>query len=276
MKKVRHLVLSDIHENSGSLQRILAEAEKTTRGYDDIWILGDLVGHADRISGKDAFVSDVPAVLGLIEGKTAEAVLGNWEYWLTHPEDDETNPAQGKYADQLHVLRAGMDEPELELVRRLSMKNFTAVPEGTPEFTLFHGCSFTIHSGEAYMPAPWESYLFPKELNRVTRGLFENKNHLTTDHFVFGHTHIPGYFVYSTRTLTNAWMQFNESWLGKVFPYRNGVQRFGINPGSVGERQAGYPRTALIIDQECATFEYVADPKSLSGSGTAAVVFGGL
>ena len=62
--------------------------------------------------------------------------------------------------------------------------------------------------------------------------------------------HMPGYFVYSMRTLTNAWMQFTENWLGVVFPYRNGVQRFGINPGSVGERRAGLPRTALIVDQK--------------------------
>ena len=89
----RHLVLSDIHENSGSLQRILAEARKTNGGYDDIWLLGDILGHADRISGKDAFDSDVPAVIALIENETSEAVFGNWEYWLTHPEDDRVNPA---------------------------------------------------------------------------------------------------------------------------------------------------------------------------------------
>lgn len=272
----RHLVLSDIHENSGSLQRILAEARKTNGGYDDIWLLGDLLGHADRISGRDAFNSDVPAVIALIENETSEAVFGNWEYWLTHPEDDRVNPAQEKYLDQLQGLRAGLNGTLDRVLEKLSMKAMLTVTKETPEFTLFHGCSFRLYSGDGHTAAPWESYLYPKELNRVTRGLFENSANLTTDHFLFGHTHMPGYFVYSMRTLTNVWMQFTENWLGVVFPYRNGVQRFGINPGSVGERRTGLPRTALIIDQERATFEYVADPKSLCGGGNGARAFGGI
>ena len=272
----RHLVLSDIHENSGSLQRIIEEARKTDGGYDDIWLLGDIFGHADRISGKDAFVSDIPAVMAMIQDETAEAVFGNWEYWLAHPEDDRTNPAQEKNQAQLSGLRESLNGTLDGLLKRLSMKSLTVVPREDPEFTLFHGCSFPIHNGNGHSPAPWESYLYPKELNRVTRGLFENRDHLATDHFLFGHTHMPGYFVYSTRTMTNAWMQFNENWLGKVFPFRNGVQRFGINPGSVGERQSGYPRTALIVDQSRSTFEYIADPKSLCGRGNGYDVFGGI
>lgn len=272
----RHLILSDIHENSGSLKRILEEARKTDGGYDDIWLLGDIFGHADRISGKDAFVSDIPAVMALIQEETAEAVFGNWEYWLAHPEDDRTNPAQEKNLAQLNGLRENLNGTLQGLLQRLSMKSLMVVPREDPEFTLFHGCSFPIHNGNGRSPAPWESYLYPKELNRVTRGLFENRDHLATDHFLFGHTHMPGYFVYSTRTMTNAWMQFNENWLGKVFPFRNGVQRFGINPGSVGERHAGYPRTALIVDRSRATFEYIADPKSLCGRGNRYDVFGGV
>lgn len=259
----RHLVLSDIHENSGSLERILVEAERTAGGFDDIWVLGDIIGHADRISGKDASVSDIPAVFALIHDRTTESVFGNWEYWLTHPEDDSANPAQAKYRAQLEMLRVTLSESPDNLWAKFPKNEIVSVPVGGPCFTLFHGCSFMMVDRHEYSTAPWESYLYPKDLNRVTRGLFENANHLATDHFCFGHTHLPGYFVYSTTTLTNAWMQFSPGWLGKVFSYRNRVQRFGINPGSVGDNLPGFPRTAVIIDPEAGTFEYVADPKSL-------------
>lgn len=259
----RHLVLSDIHENGESLFRFMRKAEAIDSGFDDIWLLGDLFGHSSQSSGNADFNLPFLDALDRLSDFPISAVIGNWEYWLLHPERDDTNEAQSKCKAELVERRQIITEKKIRLFDKIMEKDVICLPEENPQFTIFHGCSYSCHDGQAYHAEPCESYLNPKDLNIVTGGLFENRENLTTPHFLFGHTHIPGYFVYSVSTFVNIWLQFTPSITEQKIEYGNGMQRFGINPGSAGAEYGDFPRTALILDTEEQTFQFIADQEPL-------------
>ncbi len=193
--------------------------------------------------------------------KTTAAVQGNWEYWLAHPERDHTAKDQGKYTQQLRqrrdLLAKGNNQRLLELLTRDTVLPMPRT--GAPEFTLFHGCTYPCHRNSDYQPQPCESYLFPRDVNTVTRGLFGDPEHLGTPHFLFGHTHTPGYFTYSRTAMLTMWQFFTPDLKGRPIPYGNGKQRFGINPGSAGIKTKNTPRTAILLDTNEKTFTYLTD-----------------
>ena len=258
----RHLVLSDIHENGESLIRLLNLAESSRTGFTDIWLLGDLFGHADQSRKIDKFDHSFLNALKILFEYPVAAVRGNWEYWLAHPEMDESNENQRPHRTELEERRSALATEVPDLLERIE-KNEVLCPENSDnQFTLFHGCSYSCHDSRTYHAAPCESYLNPKDLNIVTRGLFENEENLATAHFLFGHTHLPGYFVYSTTTFINLWRPFRGEMTEQVTDFGNAVQRFGINPGSAGVSDGTTPCTALILDTENRTFSYLVNTDS--------------
>lgn len=190
------------------------------------------------------------------------AVWGNWEYWLCHPERDAYNNDQGKYAAQLDQRRKLLAQKNnSELLNRMD-RNTAVVPAengGTAEFSLFHGCSYACHGNSDFQPEPCECYLYPRDLNIVTRGLFGNPENLETPHFLFGHTHTSGYFVYSVPSMVNMWQFFTYDQKNRPVSYGDSTRRYGINPGSAGIEGKNVPRTALLLDTYEKNFTYLID-----------------
>ena len=189
------------------------------------------------------------------------AVAGNWEYWLSHPERDRIAKDQGKYTEQLAERRELLSKKNNPaLLERLAKHEVILWPEdGEKEFTLFHGCAYSCHGNSDFQPQPCECYLFPRDLNIVTRGLFGNPQNLSTPHFLFGHTHIPGYFVYSAVSMVNMWQFFTPAMQNRPIDYGTPGQRFGINPGSAGIVRKRTPRTAVLLDTKEKNFVYLTD-----------------
>jgi predicted phosphodiesterase len=234
-------------------------AESVSPGFDDVWLLGDLFGHVDQSLGGDQFNPKfLDAVTALFE-YPVEAAFGNWEYWLMHPELDEENEHQRRYRKELVERRRILSDKNPRLLDKMIKNDVIQPAESENGFTLFHGCSYACHDGSNYQAKPCESYLNPKDLNVVTHGLFENRENLKTDHFLFGHTHAPGYFAYSTTTFINMWRPFHHGMTDEPVEYGNDVQRFGINPGSAGIASGQTPRSALILDTADQTFTYIID-----------------
>ena len=243
------------------MKRFIRKAEKLPGGFDDIWLLGDIFGHSDDATGEDDLTQPVLNDLMVLMRYKGAAVQGNWEYWLSHPERDGANKDQGKYAEQLSQRRKMlMQRKNRPLLERLGRDAVRVCPDkGTPEFTLFHGCSYACHGNSDYQPAPCECYLFPRDLNTVTRGLFGNPENLRTPHFLFGHTHTPGFFTYSVTSLVNVWQFFTPELADRPVSYGDSSQRYGINPGSAGIAGKNFPRTAMLLDTNEKTFTYLID-----------------
>lgn len=254
-----HLILADIHENWISLENFVRQAERNCPNGFDIWILGDLLGHSEQSSGQRNLTNQFLEALKLLRDFETKFIFGNWEYWLFHPEQDDSNPAQQPYQAELAQRRAFLSANESGLLAQLTAHEKLELPTGDPQFTLFHGCSFACHDRYGYRAAPCESYLNPKDLNIVTRELFGNPDHLRTPHFLFGHTHLPGYFVYSKSSMVDIWMQYHHSLTDRIISYGNVAQRFGINPGSAGVATQTIPRTGLILDTAARTFKFITD-----------------
>lgn len=142
-------------------------------------------------------------------------------------------------------------------------KEVVCLPEENPQFTVFHGCSFPCHDGQVYHAEPCEVILNPKDLNIVTGGLFENRENLKTQHFLFGHTHIPGYFCMFRFNVCQHMATIYSLRPEQKIEYGNGIQRFGINPGSAGVRGKDFPRTALSSGYGRANLSISCGPGSL-------------
>ena len=260
----RHLIISDLHENHSALRRLLKKALFFFGGLDDIWLLGDIFGHSDQAVGMSNLTEAFFEGVRYLNTYPHISVWGNWEYWLGHPEKDEINEAQRDHKEALiqhreFLLRKGYQSFLDELLQH----NVILAPEESPEFTLFHGCSYSCHGNSAYQPEPWECYLHPRDINLVTRGLFSDKTHLQTSHFLFGHTHVPGFFVYSKSSMMSMWRMFESGMAGHPISYANKRLRYGINPGSAGILANGLPRTAVLLDTNEKTFTYLTDDEGI-------------
>lgn len=185
-----------------------------------------------------------------------KAVRGNWEHWLGNPSGDYANPNQSGHAGELRSRRIEINRHSN---RALWDTLYTESVRAMGDFTLFHGCSYSCHGNSDYRPDPWECYLYPRDLNIVTRGLFGSPEHLATPHFLFGHTHLPGRFVYSKSSMLAMWQVFTPDQAGAPFSYSSPALRFGINPGSAGIADEKMPRTALLLDTQEKTFTYIID-----------------
>ena len=112
----KHLVLSDIHENGESLFRFMRKAEAMESGFDDIWLLGDLFGHSNQSNGNAKFDLSFLDALDRLADYPISAVFGNWEYWLLHPERDNTSEAQAKCKAELEERRQIITERKIRFL----------------------------------------------------------------------------------------------------------------------------------------------------------------
>ena len=84
----RHLIISDVHENITALEMALQKAE-TLGGFEDIWCLGDVVGHHEYEANRDDGANYL-ACLKLLKAQEGVIIRGNWEQWLLS--QDEKRP----------------------------------------------------------------------------------------------------------------------------------------------------------------------------------------
>lgn len=244
---MRHLVISDLHENYSALQRAFAAAEQAG-GFNDIWFLGDALGHCDG-----GFNCDRDACLRELQDRRALCILGNWEGWLLHPERD-ADGYQKIHADTLKHMRSGLTADLADYIGSWSEK----VELG--DFTLTHGAPAVgnNHTRYEHPPEPWEIYMRPTETEMVTRFFFRNQ--VRTQHLIFGHTHCPGYFHYNG---TGArWTFLAPDVASKEISFHEHGGRFALNPGSLSHNGAkdckpNLPASALLVDDTRCTFRFL-------------------
>lgn len=245
---MRHLVLSDLHENRTALLRAFDIAD-SVGGFDDIWFLGDALGHCNGASPCDA-----EYCLQELSDRSAVCVIGNWEEWFLHPERDAIGP-QSRHAPVLQSLR--------DLLRYHLHDRLTAFISSWAEtveigdFTLAHGSPVILPDADDCGVLPSETYLYPEQGAMVRRLLFRRV--VNTQHLLVGHTHCPGYWHYNGDKPRWTWL--TKDLMGKWISLDKLAGRFIINPGSASYADPGrcshLPPTLLLIDDNSHAVQFL-------------------
>jgi predicted phosphodiesterase len=208
---VRYLVLSDLHANLQAVDAVLADA--ATVGYDQVLVLGDLVGYgADPEAVIDRTLALDP--VGLIRGNHDKVCAGLEPTML--------------FSD---VARAAA-EWTIATLPRARREQLARLPSGpwpvTDVLEICHGTPFD------------EDYYL------VDEGDAERAFDATAANIcLFGHTHIPAVF------LTAAPVRDAPGGLGEDEVALPRAARALINVGSVGQPRDGDPRAAYgVLDMD--------------------------
>jgi predicted phosphodiesterase len=206
---MRYLVLTDIHANLEALDACLADARD--RQYDQILVLGDLVGYG----------ADPNAVIDRVVGlKPLAVVRGNHDKVACGVEQAEGFNAVAKSAARW----------TFEVLTPQNREWVAALPQGPTQVDdlveICHGSPFDE-----------DAYIFD-ELDAV-RALKVSTRPLC----LFGHTHYPVTFELSAETIESIGPSPAASTQVQM---REGC-RYLINPGSVGQPRDGDPRAAYAI-----------------------------
>ncbi|MGE3509554.1 MAG: metallophosphoesterase [Vicinamibacterales bacterium] len=206
---MRHLVLSDIHANLEALDAVLADA--AGRGYDDVVILGDVVGYgADPNAVVERLRSLRP--IALVRGNHDKVSCG-------------LDSANGFNSIARAAARWTYDT--------LTDENrgwVASLPQGplavNGDVQICHGS-----------PVDEDEYIFSPSEARLAL--------LTTTRPIclFGHTHYPAIYESFNGTLEGARV---AATVEPALLLRAGV-KYLVNPGSVGQPRDGDPRAAYAI-----------------------------
>ena len=209
---MRSLVISDIHGNLDALETVLAVLEGR---YDDVLVLGDLVGYG----------ADPNGVVDRVKALNPRAVIrGNHDKVAAGLEDGESFNAVARSA----VLWT------FEALTPENREYLLTLPEGPVVIDeLLEICHGT--------PYDEDAYLFD-ELDALRA--FETA---TRPVCLYGHTHVAVAFRYSDSLDIVAGPGDTA---GVCLSFSPGA-RYLINPGSVGQPRDGDPRAgAAIVDRE--------------------------
>lgn len=218
---MRYLVLSDIHANIDALEVVLTAA--AARGYDQVLLLGDLVGYG---AAPDAVIERVRAL------NPVAAIRGNHDKAATGEDGTENfNPLAKRAA---HWTMGAIAAPNMAYLAQL--------PRGplqvSDEIEICHG-----------MPNDEDAYVFDS-LDAV-RAIHAASRPIC----LFGHTHIPLIVV-----LEDGELEYDDVQDGQVLPLKDGA-RYLINAGSVGQPRDGNPSAAFaILDMTRRHMEFVRVP----------------
>lgn len=206
---MKTLILSDIHANLEALTTALDQAE-----YDQVWILGDLVGYG----------ANPNEVIEVVRGlKPALIVRGNHDKACGGLSDLESF---SDLAREAAIWTRGQLNPQsLDYLRQLRQGPLT---DG--EWAVSHGS-----------PLDEDEYLISDE--QVWRQMFKTPQKAC----FFGHTHVPILYRRSGRLRQAFYL--NDS----VEVHLDDQSRYFINPGSIGQPRDGDPRGCLaLFDTESA------------------------
>lgn len=211
---MRYLILSDIHSNLVALEAVLEDAPSGL----PVWCLGDIVGYGP----------DPNECIQRVRSLEAVCVVGNHDWAAMGKLDvrDFNLDAQRSVIwTQRQLTPASLDYLE-NLPLRLIEDAFTLV-HGSPREPI------------------WEYVLYPPTARA-------NFAHLSTDHGLVGHTHVPVAF----RLVEDGEVVETEH-LVEGTPLSLEGGRLIYNPGSVGQPRDGDPRASYaILDTEAAALEY--------------------
>jgi predicted phosphodiesterase len=206
---MRHLILTDIHANLEALEAVLADAR--TRAYDDVVVLGDVVGYG----------ADPNAVVERIRNlRPVALVRGNHDKVACGLESAEGFNNVAKAAAKWTY--DALTPANRRWVAELPLGPLTV----NADVQICHGS-----------PVDEDEYIFGPAEARVA--LLASTRNLC----LFGHTHYPAIFESIEGTLEGARIA------GAVEPelrMRSGV-KYLVNPGSVGQPRDGDPRAAYAI-----------------------------
>lgn len=206
---MRHLVLTDIHANLEALEACLADA--TARGYDDVLVLGDVVGYG---ADPNAVIERVKA-LG-----PSVMVRGN---------HDKVSCGLETAEGFNHIARLAA-EWTLSVLNSESQAWVASLPRGPAlvdaDVEICHGS-----------PGDEDEYIFGPSEARM--GLLTSRRNLC----LFGHTHYPAVFEGRDGFLEAARV---GGAVESELAVRAGV-KYLLNPGSVGQPRDGDPRAAYAI-----------------------------
>jgi len=211
---MRYLVLSDIHANIDALETVLTHA--TEQGYDEVMILGDLVGYGAEPNSVIDRLRDLPI---------AAAIRGNHDRAACGLDDGESfnEVARASAAATARILTARNREYLKSLpAGPLSVSALTEICHGTP------------YDEDAYVFDEMDAVY---ALRAASRPLC-----------LFGHTHAP----FGAR-LKGDDLEFVELPPGEALAIAEG-HRWLVNVGSVGQPRDGDPRAGYgILDEEART-----------------------
>jgi diadenosine tetraphosphatase ApaH/serine/threonine PP2A family protein phosphatase len=214
---MRSLVLSDIHANIDALEAVLAAAD--TLAYDDVLVLGDLVGYGAAPN----------EVIARIQGLSPLAVIrGNHDKVAAGLGDTENfNPLAKKAADW---TRQAMTPAYTDYLARL--------PQGPlqvdADLEICHGTPF---DEDAYI---FDSLDAMRAIHAATKTLC-----------LFGHTHVPLMIGIEDNELV-----FEDNVAGATLELKP-HGRYLVNVGSVGQPRDGDPRASFaVIDTVTRTVAY--------------------
>jgi diadenosine tetraphosphatase ApaH/serine/threonine PP2A family protein phosphatase len=210
---MRYLILSDIHSNLLALEAVLEDAPSGL----PVWCLGDIVGYGPYPN----------ECIQRVRGLEAACVVGNHD-WAAMGKLDVRDFNLDAQRSVLWTQRQ-LTPASLEYLEHLPLR----LIEGA--FTLVHGSP---------REPIWEYILYPS----TARANFE---HLSTDHCLVGHTHVPVAF---RRVEDGQAVETEHLVEGTPLSLERG--RLICNPGSVGQPRDGDPRASYaILDLEAATLE---------------------
>jgi predicted phosphodiesterase len=206
---MRFLILSDIHANVDALDAVLAAAP--AGGWDDVLVLGDLVGYGAE---PNAVIERVLALdpLAVIRGNHDKAAC---------------RLAEAKEFNDTARAAALWTARTLTPEHRAYLERLPAGPRSISDrLEICHGAPFD----EDY-------YIFDGD--DASRALDAASRPLC----VFGHTHLPAMFRRDSAGDLGVYPQAEE-----VLPIAlDGEARYLVNPGSVGQPRDGDPRAAFAI-----------------------------
>jgi predicted phosphodiesterase len=206
---MRYLILTDIHANLEALETCLADAKP--RGYEQVLVLGDLIGYG----------ADPNAVVTRVQGlKPVAIVRGNHDKIARGIEE----------AEGFNVVARSAAEWTLNALTPEIRQWLIDLPQGPHAvddlIEICHGSPFDE-----------DAYIFD-ELDAL-KGLHTSKRPLC----LFGHTHYPVTFELNGDALSATGpAAATETRL----ELREGV-KYLLNPGSVGQPRDGDPRAAYAI-----------------------------
>lgn len=206
---MRYLVLTDIHANLEALETCLADAR--ARGYDEVLVLGDVVGYG----------ADPNRVIDVVqELKPVAIVRGNHDKIACGFEQ----------ADSFNVVARAAARWTLDALTPERRDWLAALPQGPTSvddlIEICHGSPFDE-----------DAYIFD-ELDAI-RALKTSSRPLC----LFGHTHYPVAFC-----LTDKEVEASGPSAGREtrLALEDG-SKYLVNPGAVGQPRDGDPRAAYAI-----------------------------
>jgi diadenosine tetraphosphatase ApaH/serine/threonine PP2A family protein phosphatase len=202
---VRYLILADIHANLHALDAVLADA--ATHGYDQVLVLGDLVGYgANPIEAIDRTMALAPA--SIIRGNHDKVCAG------LEPATDFNDAARASAEWTASILPAS----HRELLARLPAGPVSV----TDALEICHG-------------APFDEDFYVFEIEDAAQAL----EAVTSRLCLFGHTHVPAAYASADDPIRARDARGTDL----ILPASPSL----VNVGSVGQPRDGDPRAAYGI-----------------------------